>query len=163
MTQRFTNRIAGTYGYMAPEYAMYGQFSVKTDVFSFGVLVIEIITGKRNNNCGSEDAENLLAWVWRCWREGNIQSMIDLSLNRGSRKEILRCIHIGLLCVQESAATRPTMASVALMLNSDSFTLPDTYKACVCVRESDASECFSSTEELQMSSNDVTVSELSPR
>ncbi|KAJ0263532.1 Cysteine-rich receptor-like protein kinase 28 [Hirschfeldia incana] len=63
MTQRFTNRIAGTYGYMAPEYAMYGQFSVKTDVFSFGVLVIEIITGKRNNNGGSADAENLLACV----------------------------------------------------------------------------------------------------
>lgn len=53
-------------GYMAPEYALYGQFSVKTDVFSFGVLVIEIITGKRSNNGGSnddEDSENLLTWV----------------------------------------------------------------------------------------------------
>lgn len=51
---------------MAPEYAMHGQFSVKTDVFSFGVLVIEIVTGKRNNNGGSngdEDAEDLLSWV----------------------------------------------------------------------------------------------------
>lgn len=51
---------------MAPEYAMHGQFSVKTDVFSFGVLVIEIITGKRNSNGRSnddEDAENLLSWV----------------------------------------------------------------------------------------------------
>ncbi|KAJ4867592.1 Cysteine-rich receptor-like protein kinase 29 [Raphanus sativus] len=148
---------------MAPEYAMYGQFSVKTDVFSFGVLVIEIITGKRNNNCGSEDAENLLAWVWRCWREGNIQSMIDLSLNRGSRKEILRCIHIGLLCVQESAATRPTMASVALMLNSDSFTLPTPTRPAFVLEKVMPPNVFSSTEELQMSSNDVTVSELSPR
>ncbi|KAL9818316.1 putative cysteine-rich receptor-like protein kinase 28 RLK-Pelle-DLSV family [Arabidopsis thaliana] len=126
-THRFTSKIAGTYGYMAPEYAIYGQFSVKTDVFSFGVLVIEIITGKGNNNGRSnddEDAENLLSWVWRCWREDIILSVIDPSLTTGSRSEILRCIHIGLLCVQESPASRPTMDSVALMLNSYSYTLP---------------------------------------
>ncbi|KAL0890008.1 hypothetical protein Bca101_013991 [Brassica carinata] len=166
-THRFTNRIAGTYGYMPPEYALYGQFSVKTDVFSFGVLVIEIITGKRSNNGGSsddEDSENLLTWVWRSWREDTIQSVIDPSLNRGSRNEILRCIHIGLLCVQESAATRPTMASVALMLNSDSFTLPTpTLPAFVLESVMPANVSSSSTEELQMSSSDVTVSVLSPR
>ncbi|KAG2249071.1 hypothetical protein Bca52824_088699 [Brassica carinata] len=74
-------------GYMAPEYAMHGQFSVKTDVFSFGVLVIEIITGKRNNNGrGSDDdddAEDLLSWVWRSWREDVILSVIDPSLTAG--------------------------------------------------------------------------------
>ncbi|VVB12207.1 unnamed protein product [Arabis nemorensis] len=166
MTHRFTSRIAGTYGYMAPEYAMHGQFSVKTDVFSFGVLVIEIITGKRNNNGGSnhdEDAEDLLTWVWRSWREDIILSVIDPSLTTGSRNEILRCIHIGLLCVQESAATRPTMATVALMLSSYSFTLPTPSRPAFVIESVIPSNISSSTEGLRMSSNDVTVSELAPR
>ncbi|KAJ4912807.1 Cysteine-rich receptor-like protein kinase 29 [Raphanus sativus] len=167
MTHRFTSRIAGTYGYMAPEYAIHGQFSVKTDVFSFGVLVIEIITGKRNNNGrGSdddEDAEDLLSWVWRSWREDVILSVIDPSLTTGSRNDILRCIHIGLLCVQESAATRPTMASVALMLNSNSFTLPTPSRPAFVLESVVPLNVSSSTEGLQSSSNDVTVSELSPR
>nr|AID21590.1 At4g21410p-like protein [Arabidopsis halleri] len=166
MTHRFTSRIAGTYGYMAPEYAMHGQFSVKTDVFSFGVLVIEIITGKRNNNGGSngdEDAEDLLSWVWRSWREDTILSVIDPSLTAGSRNEILRCIHIGLLCVQESAATRPTMATVSLMLNSYSFTLPTPSRPAFVLESVIPSNVSSSTEGLQMSSNDVTVSDFSPR
>ncbi|XP_018484119.1 cysteine-rich receptor-like protein kinase 29 isoform X2 [Raphanus sativus] len=164
MTQRFTNRIAGTYGYMAPEYAMYGQFSVKTDVFSFGVLVIEIITGKRNNSGGSEEEENILVWVWRSWREDTLQSVIDPSLTTGSRNEILRCIHIGLLCVQESAATRPTMVSVALMLNSDSFNLP-TPSGPALVLESvmPPNVSSSTTIELQTSLDDINVSELSLR
>ncbi|XP_024005108.1 cysteine-rich receptor-like protein kinase 29 isoform X2 [Eutrema salsugineum] len=163
---RFTNRIAGTYGYMAPEYAMHGQFSVKTDVFSFGVLVIEIITGKRNNNGRSnddEEAEDLLSWVWRSWREDMILSVIDPSLTTGSRNEILRCIHIGLLCVQESAATRPTMASVALMLSSYSFTLPTPSRPAFVLDSVVPSNVSSSTEGLQVSLNDVTVSELSSR
>ncbi|CAA0396009.1 unnamed protein product [Arabidopsis thaliana] len=166
-THRFTSKIAGTYGYMAPEYAIYGQFSVKTDVFSFGVLVIEIITGKGNNNGRSnddEDAENLLSWVWRCWREDIILSVIDPSLTTGSRSEILRCIHIGLLCVQESPASRPTMDSVALMLNSYSYTLPTPSRPAFALESVMPSmNVSSSTEPLLMSLNDVTVSELSPR
>ena len=93
-----------------------------------------------------------------------ILSVIDPSLTTGSRNEILRCIHIGLLCVQESAATRPTMATVALMLSSNSYTLTMPSRPAF-VHESVISPDVSSslTEGLQMSSNDVTVSELSPR
>ena len=102
--------------------------------------------------------------MWRSWREDSIKNVIDPSLNRGSRNEILRCIHIGLLCVQESAATRPTMASVALMLSSDSFTLPTpTWPAFVLESVMPPNVSSSSTEELQMLSNDVTASVLSPR
>ncbi|KAJ0247150.1 Protein kinase domain-containing protein [Hirschfeldia incana] len=160
-THRFTYRIAGTYGYMAPEYAMNGQFSVKTDVYSFGVLVIELITGKRNYNGRSdndEDTESLLSWVWRSWREDVILSVIDPTLTMGSRNDILRCIHIGLLCVQGKSSTRPTMASVVLMFCSCSFTLPPPSRPAF-VYENDPS----SAEGLQMSSNDATVSVLSPR
>ncbi|KAF8030099.1 hypothetical protein BT93_E2507 [Corymbia citriodora subsp. variegata] len=123
-TRAKTNRIMGTYGYMAPEYAMHGTFSVKSDVFSFGVLVLEIVSGQRNTHfCVGDDSEVLVSYVWKNWREGSISNIIDPSITSGSSIEIARCIHIGLLCVQENVVSRPTMASVLLMLNSHSITL----------------------------------------
>ena len=62
--------------------------------------------------------------AWRNWRDGTPTNVIDPSLNKISPDEIIRCIHIGLLCVQENSADRPTMSTVVLMLNSNSFTLP---------------------------------------
>ncbi|KAI9128332.1 hypothetical protein K1719_001325 [Acacia pycnantha] len=123
-TQSNTSRIVGTYGYMAPEYAMHGQFSVKSDVFSFGVLILEIVSGKRNSTIfHQENAHDLLSFVWKNWREETTANIIDSLLTEGSRKEITRCIHIGLLCVQENIGDRPTMANVALMLSSHSLSL----------------------------------------
>ncbi|XP_061353836.1 cysteine-rich receptor-like protein kinase 44 isoform X3 [Gastrolobium bilobum] len=119
-----TSTIVGTYGYMAPEYAMHGQFSVKSDVFSFGVLVLEIVSGQKNSSIHhGESVEDLLSFAWRNWREGTATNIVDPSLNNSSRNEMMRCIHIGLLCVQENLANRPTMAAVTLMLNSYSQTL----------------------------------------
>ncbi|XP_061353828.1 cysteine-rich receptor-like protein kinase 44 isoform X1 [Gastrolobium bilobum] len=119
-----TNTIVGTYGYMAPEYAMHGQFSVKSDVFSFGVLVLEIVSGQKNSSIHhGESVEDLLSFAWRNWREGTATNIVDPTLNNSSRNEMMRCIHIGLLCVQENLANRPTMAAVTLMLNSYSQTL----------------------------------------
>ncbi|KAL3740535.1 hypothetical protein ACJRO7_021767 [Eucalyptus globulus] len=123
-TQAETNRIVGTYGYMAPEYAMHGNFSVKSDVYSFGVLVLEIVSGQRNNLFRmGDDSEVLISYVWKNWKEGSISNIIDPPITSGSSIEIERCIHIGLLCVQENLARRPTMRSVLLMLNSHSVTL----------------------------------------
>ncbi|CAK8573788.1 unnamed protein product [Lathyrus sativus] len=124
-SQGNTKKIVGTYGYMAPEYAMHGQFSVKSDVFSFGVLVLEIISGHKisaNIHHGNE-IEYLLSFAWKSWTEGKSTNIIDPSLKNYSPNEIVRCIHIGLLCIQEDAADRPTMAAVALMLNSHSLSL----------------------------------------
>ncbi|EEF43948.1 ATP binding protein, putative [Ricinus communis] len=124
-TQGNTSRIVGTYGYMAPEYAMHGQFSIKSDVFSFGVLLLEILSGKKNSSFhNGERIEDLLSYAWRNWREGTSMNVIDPSLKSGSSSEMMRCIQIGLLCVQENVADRPTMATVVLMLNSYSLTLP---------------------------------------
>uniref|UniRef100_A0A7N2MUX3 Cysteine-rich receptor-like protein kinase 29 n=1 Tax=Quercus lobata TaxID=97700 RepID=A0A7N2MUX3_QUELO len=124
-TQSNTSRIVGTYGYMAPEYAMHGQFSVKSDVFSFGVLVLEIVSGQRNNCIrNGENVEDLLSYAWNNWREGTASHIIDPTLRHSSTIEIMRCIHIGLLCVQENVSDRPTMALIVLMLNSYSITLP---------------------------------------
>ncbi|XP_039685910.1 cysteine-rich receptor-like protein kinase 15 isoform X1 [Medicago truncatula] len=123
-TQVNTNKIVGTYGYMAPEYAMFGEFSVKSDVFSFGVLVLEIISGQKA--CcvlHGQSQEDLLSFAWRNWREGTITNIIDPSLSNGSRNEIMRCIHIALLCVQENLVERPSMATVVVMLSSYSIFL----------------------------------------
>ncbi|XP_020209151.1 putative receptor-like protein kinase At4g00960 [Cajanus cajan] len=124
-TQVNTNRIVGTYGYMAPEYAMHGQFSVKSDVFSFGVLVLEIVSGQKNSGIrDGESVEDLLCFAWRNWKEGTATNIVDPLLNNNSRNEMMRCIHIGLLCIQENSSDRPTMATIMLMLNSYSLSLP---------------------------------------
>ncbi|ESW15178.1 hypothetical protein PHAVU_007G050600 [Phaseolus vulgaris] len=124
-TQVNTGRIVGTYGYMSPEYAMRGQFSMKSDVFSFGVLVLEIVSGKKNTDFyQSNHADDLLIFAWKKWTEQTTMEFLDPAL-RGScsRNEVNRCIHIGLLCVQENPSDRPSMATIALMLNSYSVTL----------------------------------------
>ncbi|KAM3394244.1 cysteine-rich receptor-like protein kinase 10 [Capsicum galapagoense] len=77
-SEEITSRIVGTYGYMAPEYAMHGQYSVKSDVFSFGVLLLEIISGKKNSAFYQSDgAEDLLSYVWKNWRDGTPLNIID--------------------------------------------------------------------------------------
>uniref|UniRef100_A0A7N0U686 Protein kinase domain-containing protein n=1 Tax=Kalanchoe fedtschenkoi TaxID=63787 RepID=A0A7N0U686_KALFE len=124
-TRGETSRVVGTYGYMAPEYALYGQFSVKTDVYSFGVLVLELVSGqKRNSFHVGEALEDLVSFAWERWMAGKASEIIDSVIMGGSKDEIMRCIHIGLLCVQESLAARPTMSSIILMLRSYSLTLP---------------------------------------
>ncbi|GMI79984.1 cysteine-rich RLK (RECEPTOR-like protein kinase) 26 [Hibiscus trionum] len=124
-TQGATSRIVGTYGYMAPEYVMHGQFSVKSDVFSFGVLVLEILNGQMNS-CfrNGSSLEDLLSFAWRNWEAGTALDVVDPCLREGSRTDLMRCIHIGLLCVQKNLAQRPNMASIVLMLTSYSSTLP---------------------------------------
>ncbi|XP_062087479.1 cysteine-rich receptor-like protein kinase 44 isoform X2 [Humulus lupulus] len=124
-TQESTSRVVGTYGYMAPEYVMHGQFSVKSDVFSFGVLLLEIISGKKINYFQQEDdVKHLLSYTWKHWREGNATNIVDPLMKVGSASEIMTCIHIGLLCVQENLVDRPTMNTVLLMLNSSSVSFP---------------------------------------
>ncbi|KAJ3705173.1 hypothetical protein LUZ61_008878 [Rhynchospora tenuis] len=124
----YTNRVVGTYGYMSPEYAMDGVFSVKSDVFSFGVLVLEIISGKKNRGIFSvEPSLNLLSYAWTLWKDGKALELLDSSIssNSNSNLQIMRCIHVGLLCVQERQEDRPHMSEVVLMLNSLNTSLPE--------------------------------------
>ncbi|XP_043806262.1 receptor-like serine/threonine-protein kinase SD1-8 isoform X2 [Manihot esculenta] len=125
-TEANTNRVMGTYGYMSPEYAFSGKFSEKSDVFSFGVFLLEIVSGRRNTSFHRSGLSlTLLSWAWELWKEGNEAEIIDPSMNGTCRpEEAVRFIQVGLLCIQEDPTDRPTMSSVVLMLSSDTQTLP---------------------------------------
>nr|AFK35330.1 unknown [Medicago truncatula] len=120
-----TFRISGTHGYMAPEYALRGYLSVKTDVFSYGVLVLEIVSGRKNHDL-KLDAEkaDLLSYARKLYQGGKIMDLIDQNIGKYNGDEAAMCIQLGLLCCQASLVERPDMNSVNLMLSSDSFTLP---------------------------------------
>ncbi|CAH8357162.1 unnamed protein product [Eruca vesicaria subsp. sativa] len=125
-TQENTNRIVGTFGYMSPEYAMRGQFSMKSDVYSFGVLVLEIISARKNNSFHEmDDSHDLVTYAWRLWNSGTALDLVDPIIIGDCRKsEVVRCIHIGLLCVQEDPIDRPALSTILVMFTSVSMTLP---------------------------------------
>ncbi|KAI3690213.1 hypothetical protein L2E82_48189 [Cichorium intybus] len=125
-TQAMTNRVVGTYGYMSPEYAMEGTFSVKSDVFSFGVLTLEIVSGRRNTSFSYLDKTvNLIGYAWELWLQGDALELEDPTLaDTHVIHQLLRTIHVALLCVQENALDRPVMSDVISMLNNDSMSLP---------------------------------------
>uniref|UniRef100_A0A2C9VN68 non-specific serine/threonine protein kinase n=1 Tax=Manihot esculenta TaxID=3983 RepID=A0A2C9VN68_MANES len=120
-SQANTNRIIGTYGYMSPEYAMDGSFSVKYDVFSFRVMLLEIISGKKNSGFYLFNSFlNLLGYV-----NGRGAELVDPRLGETcSANDVLHCVQIALLCVQERPADRPTMLEVVSMLNNKMMLLP---------------------------------------
>ncbi|XP_020091509.1 receptor-like serine/threonine-protein kinase SD1-8 isoform X3 [Ananas comosus] len=124
--QANTKRVMGTYGYMSPEYAMNGLFSVKSDVFSFGVILLEIITGLRSTDyCHQDGSENLLAHSWELWREGRCSELANPTIgDMHPFDEVQTCIQVALLCVQDIAADRPTMSDVVSMLRCEISSLP---------------------------------------
>ncbi|XP_052487041.1 G-type lectin S-receptor-like serine/threonine-protein kinase SD1-1 isoform X2 [Gossypium raimondii] len=121
-TQAKTKRVIGTYGYMSPEYALDGLFSTKSDVFSFGVLVLEILSGKKNRGFSHpEHDHNLLGHAWTLWMGKRPLELIDTAFgDLYNATEVLRCINVALLCVQQSPPDRPNMSLVLLMLCGDS-------------------------------------------
>ncbi|GLT69653.1 hypothetical protein SLA2020_417880 [Shorea laevis] len=158
-----TRRVVGTYGYMAPEYAMEGIFSVKSDVFSFGVIVLEIISGKKNSGFYlTKHAQTLLAYAWRLWNEGKELEFVDpLLMESCPTTEVLKSMHIGLLCVQEDPADRPTMSSVLVLLGNDSVSLPRPKQPVfVVARVIQTDDQFPTA---NPSVNELNVSTLSPR
>ncbi|CAH1430463.1 unnamed protein product [Lactuca virosa] len=116
-----TKKVVGTHGYISPEYAVHGRFSIKSDVFSFGVLVLEIVSGKKNRGFSHEaHSDNLLGHAWRLYKEDKSIELMSASVrNSCVVSEVLRSIHVALLCVQHHAEDRPTMLSVVLMLISE--------------------------------------------
>ncbi|KAH9763654.1 G-type lectin S-receptor-like serine/threonine-protein kinase [Citrus sinensis] len=123
--QSNTKRIVGTYGYMSPEYALRGLFSIKSDVFSFGVLVLETLSSKKNAHFYNTDSLTLLGHAWNLWNDGRAWELMDSILqNDASYPMLNRYINVALLCVQENAADRPTMLEVISMLTNENVILP---------------------------------------
>ncbi|CAL5390604.1 unnamed protein product [Camellia sinensis] len=178
-TEANTNRVIGTYGYMSPEYAIDGLFSIKSDVFSFGVLVLEIVSGKKNKGFYHPGHNhNLLGHVivgslrvlrygylgaWRLYEEGKSLELIDEALwDSCYQIEMLRSIHVGLLCVQESPKDRPSMSSVVLMLGSEAA-LPQAKQPGFFTARNVLQTGSSSSKEATTTGNEITSTMLSGR
>ncbi|XP_051215524.1 cysteine-rich receptor-like protein kinase 6 [Lolium perenne] len=167
-THTKTARAAGTLGYMAPE-AMHGRMSPKIDIYSFGVLVLEIVTRRKNSSSGDRDAVNLLTDVWNCWTKGSISEMIDQSLDEYARSQALRCIHIGLMCLQPDPDDRPLILSVIFMLTRDNMEIQAPAQPAFFFRRESLLASLSSYDQSDIilddnvSVNGVTITDLYPR
>ncbi|KAL5725070.1 hypothetical protein ACHQM5_008257 [Ranunculus cassubicifolius] len=125
--------VAGTFGYMAPEYLAHGQVTEKTDVYSFGVLVLEIITGRQNNRGKTDDfSDSVITAAWKNFQQGRSEELFDPNLmlenddvSNSTKNDILRVVHVGLLCTQEISALRPLMSDVVRMLSEKDEQLPE--------------------------------------
>ncbi|KAF8086799.1 hypothetical protein N665_0612s0019 [Sinapis alba] len=170
-TRGSTRRIAGTYGYMSPEYAMYGQYSMKSDIYSFGVLVLEIISGKKNGNIYQMDETsydgNLVTYAWRLWKNGSPLELVDPAIGTNYRSnEVTKCIHIALLCVQDNPIKRPLLSTIILMLTSNSITLPVPRLPRFIPRgrhKLDLESSKSTGKSVVYSVNEVSITDLEPR
>ncbi|CAL5390588.1 unnamed protein product [Camellia sinensis] len=146
------------------EYAIDGLFSVKSDVFSFGVLVLEIVSGKKNRGFYHPGHNlNLLGHAWRLYEEGKSLELIDETLwDMRYQTEMLRSIHVGLLCVQESLEDRPSMSSIVLMLGNEA-TLPRAKQPGFITARNVLLPGSSSSKEATTSANEITITLLSAR
>ncbi|XP_038704292.1 G-type lectin S-receptor-like serine/threonine-protein kinase At4g03230 isoform X1 [Tripterygium wilfordii] len=158
-TEGNTSRVVGTYGYMSPEYALDGCFSVKSDVFSFGVVILEIISGRRNTKrYDFEQAPTLLGYAWSLYREDQALGFMDKPLQESCKtNEFLKCINVGLLCVQEDPADRPTMSNVITMLSSEAGTLPTPKQPAFITRRGSTTGSSSSKPETNNESTNTLV------
>ncbi|KAK7257498.1 hypothetical protein RIF29_31518 [Crotalaria pallida] len=154
-----TERVVGTYGYMSPEYALDGHFSVKSDVFSFGVVVLEIISGKRNTGFYQVEYElSLLGYAWHLWKVGRVLDFIDQTLcDTCNEDECMKYVNVGLLCLQEDPNERPTMSNVVFMLGSESNSIPSPKEPAFVVRRCLSSRASTSSKVETFSRNELTV------
>ncbi|KAK5844187.1 cold-responsive protein kinase 1 [Gossypium arboreum] len=113
-----STRVAGTIGYLAPEYAIRGQLTRKADIYGFGVLLIELVTGRCNTNTRLPVGEQyLLERTWDLYEKRELVGLVDELLNGDfDAEEACRYLKIGLLCTQDAPKLRPSMSSVVKML-----------------------------------------------
>lgn len=131
-----TTRVAGTVGYLAPEYALLGQLTKKADVYSFGVLLLEIISGRSSSKAAfGVDLLVLVEWVWKLRKEERLMDLVDPEVNQYPEDEVMRFIKVALFCTQAAAHQRPSMKQVSEMLsknvnlNEKALTEPGVYRS----------------------------------
>ncbi|CAH8375784.1 unnamed protein product [Eruca vesicaria subsp. sativa] len=115
-----STQVAGTIGYVAPEYAMRGILTEKTDVYAFGIVALELVSGRKNSdvNLGNEK-KYLLEWAWNLHENSRDVELIDPELTEFNMEEVKRVIGIALLCTHSSHSLRPPMSKVVAMLSGD--------------------------------------------
>ncbi|XP_065878122.1 cold-responsive protein kinase 1-like isoform X2 [Euphorbia lathyris] len=168
-----STRIAGTTGYLAPEYALGGQLTMKADVYSFGILILEIISGRssaRSNWGGTEKL--LLQWAWELHIEGRLLELVDPDLGEYPEEEVIKHIKIALFCTQASANQRPLMSQVVEMLtknirlNEKLLSAPGFFQDLSRQNETPSSIKKSSNDSTTTNINSsvpVTITEITPR
>uniref|UniRef100_A0A0D6QSL1 non-specific serine/threonine protein kinase n=1 Tax=Araucaria cunninghamii TaxID=56994 RepID=A0A0D6QSL1_ARACU len=117
-----TTRVAGTHGYLAPEYALYGQLTEKSDVYSFGVVVLEIMSGRKALDTSADYSTDYLIsdWAWTLVKGGRACEVIDPAIRDGAPQSIMhRFVLVGILCAHVMVALRPTMVEALKMLEGD--------------------------------------------
>ncbi|KAF8017703.1 hypothetical protein BT93_H2791 [Corymbia citriodora subsp. variegata] len=119
-SQENTNKVVGTIGYIAPEYILHGELSMKLDIYSFGILLLELVSGQKNKSfCQLHEGEDIAIHARKNLRDGTPLAVLDPAIKEtNSEDEVLRCIRIGLLCTLEDPNQRPTMADIVRELSS---------------------------------------------
>ncbi|KAJ7965509.1 putative Kinase [Quillaja saponaria] len=115
-----TTRVAGTYGYLAPEYAMYGQLTEKSDVYSFGIVILEIMSGRKVLDTSNSSMLLITDWAWMVAKSGKMDEIFDQKIREEGPKRIVeRFVLVGILCAHVMVALRPTIADALKMLEGD--------------------------------------------
>lgn len=117
-----STRVAGTIGYLAPEYAIQGRLTKKADTYSFGVLLLEIVSGRCNTNTRLPPEDQfLLERTWTLYERGELLTIVDTFLDDDfDTEEACRFLKVGLLCTQDAPRARPSMSTVIKMLTGES-------------------------------------------
>ncbi|XVE88012.1 hypothetical protein DITRI_Ditri19aG0034500 [Diplodiscus trichospermus] len=165
-----STRIAGTSGYLAPEYALGGQLTKKADVYSFGVLILEIISGRSSSkaNWGGTD-KLLLERAWQLYKEGKLIDVVDPELGEFPEEEVTRYMKVAFFCTQAAANRRPLMSQVLEMLarniwlNEDVLTAPGFFQNGVASSRKKSLQSSAESTTYQMSSVTVTSTQITPR
>lgn len=115
-----TTRVAGTYGYLAPEYALYGQLTDKSDVYSFGIVILEVMSGRKVLDTMNSPVVLITDWAWSLAKSGMVEEIFDESIKKeGPEKIMERFVLVGILCAHAMVALRPTIAEALKMLEGD--------------------------------------------
>ncbi|KAE8686285.1 putative LRR receptor-like serine/threonine-protein kinase [Hibiscus syriacus] len=165
-----STRIAGTTGYLAPEYALGGQLTMKADVYSFGVLVLEIISGRSSSKTDwGGTGMLLLEWAWQLHEEGKLLELVDPELGEFPEEEVLRYMKVAFFCTQAAANRRPLMSQVIKMLgrnvrlNDKELMAPGFFQDGVASSSKKSIESSATSTSNQMSSVPVTITDVTSR
>ncbi|KAM3226326.1 hypothetical protein ACQJBY_058788 [Aegilops geniculata] len=163
-----TTRVVGTTGYLAPEYVVHGQLTKKADVYSFGVLLLKVISGRRVSETIRSDTF-LVRQAWLLYEQGRPLDIVDARVKDYPEAEVLRYVKVGLACTQAAPDGRPTMRQVVKMLSRPAafreleMHLADHHYSSALTRPSLSLSPVSSMATSSTNSASATYSEIVPR